>query len=78
MDNYPDTPLDTNTDERFMRLALGQADIAEHNGDVPIGCVVVHEGTRPSSRDDLHEAGDGPGDREGPRGRAAGRIRPLS
>jgi tRNA(adenine34) deaminase len=44
MDNYPDAPLDTNTDERFMRLALGQADIAEHNGDVPIGCVVVHDG----------------------------------
>jgi tRNA(adenine34) deaminase len=30
------------TDERFMRLALDQAKIAEENGDVPIGAVIVH------------------------------------
>ena len=31
-------------DERFMRLAIDQAFIAEENGDVPIGCVIVHQG----------------------------------
>jgi tRNA(adenine34) deaminase len=31
------------TDERFMRLALDQAKIAEENGDVPIGAVIVHQ-----------------------------------
>jgi tRNA(adenine34) deaminase len=32
------------TDEHFMRMAVDQACIAEANGDVPIGCVIVHEG----------------------------------
>jgi tRNA(adenine34) deaminase len=32
------------TDERFMRMAIDQAYLAEENGDVPIGCVVVHQG----------------------------------
>ncbi|OQY05270.1 MAG: tRNA adenosine(34) deaminase TadA [Planctomycetales bacterium 4572_13] len=32
------------TDERYMRMAIDQAYIAEENGDVPIGCVIVHEG----------------------------------
>jgi tRNA(adenine34) deaminase len=32
------------TDERFMRVAIESAKIAEDNGDVPIGAVVVHEG----------------------------------
>ncbi len=27
-----------------MRMAVDQAGIAEANGDVPIGCVIVHEG----------------------------------
>ena len=27
-----------------MRIAIDQACIAEANGDVPIGCVIVHEG----------------------------------
>ncbi len=30
-------------DERYMRMAIDQAYIAEENGDVPIGCVIVHE-----------------------------------
>jgi tRNA(adenine34) deaminase len=30
-------------DEHFMRLAIGQAAIAQENGDVPIGAVIVHE-----------------------------------
>ena len=31
-------------DTRFMRMAIDQAFIAEENGDVPIGCVIVHQG----------------------------------
>jgi tRNA(adenine34) deaminase len=30
-------------DERFMRAAIAAAGIAEENGDVPIGAVIVHE-----------------------------------
>jgi tRNA(adenine34) deaminase len=30
-------------DEQFMRLAIDQAKIAEENGDVPIGAVIVHK-----------------------------------
>jgi len=30
-------------DEQYMRMAIDQAYIAEENGDVPIGCVIVHE-----------------------------------
>ena len=30
-------------DERYMRMAIDQAYIAEENGDVPIGCVIVYE-----------------------------------
>jgi tRNA(adenine34) deaminase len=33
----------TQTDERYMRMAIDQAFIAEENGDVPIGCVIVYE-----------------------------------
>ena len=29
-------------DEQYMRIALDQAKIAEENGDVPIGAVIVH------------------------------------
>jgi tRNA(adenine34) deaminase len=29
-------------DQRFMRAAIDQAEIAEENGDVPIGTVIVH------------------------------------
>jgi tRNA(adenine34) deaminase len=31
-------------DERYMRMALDAALVAEENGDVPIGTVIVHEG----------------------------------
>lgn len=31
-------------DQHFMRKAIDQAMIAEENGDVPIGCVIVHKG----------------------------------
>ena len=31
-------------DERYMRMALEAARIAEENGDVPIGAVIVHDG----------------------------------
>lgn len=30
-------------DQYYMRLAMAQAQIAEENGDVPIGCVIVHQ-----------------------------------
>lgn len=35
--------LDGRDDERYMRMAIDQAFIAEENGDVPIGCVIVYE-----------------------------------
>ncbi len=31
-------------DQRFMKMAIEAARIAEDNGDVPIGAVIVHEG----------------------------------
>jgi tRNA(adenine34) deaminase len=31
-------------DEQFMKFAIEQAGIAEENGDVPIGAVIVHNG----------------------------------
>ena len=31
------------TDQRYMRMAIDQAMIAEEDGDVPIGCVVVYK-----------------------------------
>jgi len=31
------------TDERFMRIAIDAAQIAEENGDVPIGAVIVYK-----------------------------------
>jgi len=34
---------DSVTDERFMRAAIAQAEIAEENGDVPIGAIVVYQ-----------------------------------
>lgn len=36
--------MDKQADERFMRMAIDQAYIAEEKGDVPIGCVIVHQG----------------------------------
>jgi len=32
-----------NADERYMRIAIEQAKIAEENGDVPIGAVIVYK-----------------------------------
>lgn len=31
------------TDKRYMRMAIDQAYIAEENGDVPIGCVIIYQ-----------------------------------
>jgi tRNA(adenine34) deaminase len=36
--------LKPNYDEQYMRIAIAQAQIAEENGDVPIGAVIVHNG----------------------------------
>jgi tRNA(adenine34) deaminase len=33
----------TEYDEQYMRIAIDQAKIAEENGDVPIGAVIVHK-----------------------------------
>jgi tRNA(adenine34) deaminase len=38
------TAEDVAKDERYVRLAIDQAAIAEANGDVPIGAVIVHQG----------------------------------
>ncbi|MCE5186853.1 MAG: tRNA adenosine(34) deaminase TadA [Planctomycetaceae bacterium] len=37
-------PVDAQSDERFMRMAIDQAYMAEEKGDVPIGCVIIHQG----------------------------------
>jgi tRNA(adenine34) deaminase len=37
--------LGPQTDEYFMQAAIREAQVAEENGDVPIGCVIVHNGT---------------------------------
>ena len=34
----------TEPDEHYMKIAIDHAFIAEDNGDVPIGCVIVYEG----------------------------------
>ena len=36
--------LTDDADQGFMRRAIDAANIAEENGDVPIGCVIVHDG----------------------------------
>ena len=33
----------SNEDQRYMKIAIDQAAIAEENGDVPIGCVIIYE-----------------------------------
>ena len=35
--------MDNEIDNRYMKLAIDQALIAEENGDVPIGCVIVYQ-----------------------------------
>ena len=42
-DESKDSVLGGDADERLMRLAIEQAKIAEENGDVPIGAVIVYE-----------------------------------
>ena len=37
-------PTQPQLDERYMRLAIDAALVAEENGDVPIGAVIVHAG----------------------------------
>lgn len=44
IDNNLDSVLTADQDERYMQTAMRQAMIAEENGDVPIGCVIVHQG----------------------------------
>ncbi|GAF67430.1 unnamed protein product, partial [marine sediment metagenome] len=34
-----------NVDQQYMKIAIKQAKIAEENGDVPIGAVIVHNDT---------------------------------
>jgi tRNA(adenine34) deaminase len=36
-------PTQQQMDERYMRMAIDAALVAEENGDVPIGAVIVHE-----------------------------------
>lgn len=36
--------INADNDVRYMQAAIGQAEIAEENGDVPIGCVIVYDG----------------------------------
>jgi tRNA(adenine34) deaminase len=35
--------IDNKDDQRFMKMAIEQARIAEENGDVPIGAIIVYE-----------------------------------
>jgi len=37
-------PSATRPDEAFMRLALAEAEAAAADGEVPVGCLVVHDG----------------------------------
>ena len=39
-----DSLITANDDERFMQAAIRQAYIAQENGDVPVGTVIVHQG----------------------------------
>ena len=43
-DGSKDSVLAGDPDERFMRTAIDAARIAEENGDVPIGAVIVYKG----------------------------------
>jgi len=42
MNDEPFKSLPNDADERYMRMAIEAAKIAEENGDVPIGAVIVH------------------------------------
>jgi tRNA(adenine34) deaminase len=39
----PEFTINQHDNERYMRMAIDQAFIAEENGDVPIGCVIVYK-----------------------------------
>lgn len=45
METHPDTFLTTAVDERFMRAALCEALAAYEAGEVPVGAVIVRDGT---------------------------------
>lgn len=49
-------PRTANDDEGFMRLALKEAENAVAGGDVPVGCVIVHEGRVIARAHNLREA----------------------
>ena len=39
----PNQSMNTEIDEKYMKIALEQAGIAEDNGDVPIGAIIVFQ-----------------------------------
>jgi tRNA(adenine34) deaminase len=43
LDNEKDSIINADPDERYMQAAIRQAILAEENGDVPIGCVIVYQ-----------------------------------
>jgi tRNA(adenine34) deaminase len=47
-------------DEAFMREALAEAEAAEREGEVPVGCVIVHEGRIVGRGHNLREATQDP------------------
>lgn len=44
------------TGEEYMKLAIREAGKAAKNGDVPIGCIIVYDGSRPVSKADRNAA----------------------
>ncbi|OHB57396.1 MAG: tRNA-specific adenosine deaminase [Planctomycetes bacterium GWF2_50_10] len=44
LESQNDSVFNARPDERFMQAAIRQALIAQENGDVPIGCIIVHQG----------------------------------
>ncbi|MCJ7728405.1 MAG: tRNA adenosine(34) deaminase TadA [Sedimentisphaerales bacterium] len=42
IESAPNSVQKRTVDEQFMRIAIDQAQIAQENGDVPIGAVIVH------------------------------------
>ncbi|MDD6282864.1 nucleoside deaminase [Oribacterium sp. HCP28S3_H8] len=49
--------------EAYMKQAIREARKAARNGDVPIGCIIVYDGSAPQSKADMHasELGITPG-----------------